>query len=297
MSLTFKMLSPDCASMLCAHFEKYGAHGRLCDYTACVLLMFRRCYQVEYAFENETLYLRMKEEGHTYYAVPSGPDLSAALDRLEDFCGEAPDFCTVPEELLPFFCARYPNASFEDDRDWYDYLYKTEDLCTLGGRHYHGQRNQIARFCRTYGEPQFLPLSAETAPLALAFLNTYALQKEDMSEEAKEELFSVRELLESDGLFGQTGGILTAGGRVFGFAIGERVGDTVFDHVEKADFSAVGAYQTLVNLFARENSDALYMNREEDCGVLGLRKSKMAYRPTALLKKYAVLNRKAAESE
>ena len=297
MSLSFSLLTPGCAPLLCECFEKNGAYGCLCDYTACVLLMFRNRYQTEYAFDGDVLYLRMKDGGRTYYAVPVGDDLSDSLDRLEDFCGEAPDFCAVPEELLPFFCARYPNASFEDDRDWYDYLYKTEDLAVLGGRHYHGQRNQIARFCRTYGEPQFLPLSAETAPLALAFLNTYALQKEDMSEEAKEELLSVRELLESDGFFGQMGGILIASERVFGFVIGERVGDTVFDHVEKADLSAVGAYQTLVNFFARENSDALYMNREEDCGVLGLRKSKLAYRPHALLKKYAVLNRKAAESE
>ena len=292
MSLTFAPLTPDCAPLLCAHFEKYGAYGQLCDYTPCVLLMFRRRYKTEYAMQDGMLYLRMSENGRLYYAVPIGEDLESALDTLEEFCGEIPDFCAVPEELLPRFLARYPHAEEEDDRDWYDYLYKTEDLVTLGGRAYHGQRNQIARFCRTYGEPAFLPLTRENAPLALAFLDTYAAQKQELSEEAKEELLSVRELLESDGFYGQSGGILMAGGRVFGFAIGERVGDTVFDHVEKADFSAVGAYQTLVNLFARAYADAPYMNREEDCGVEGLRKSKLSYRPTALLKKYTVCKRK-----
>ena len=288
MSLAFTPLSPDCASLLCAHFEKYGAYGRLCDYTPCVLLMFRRRYKTEYALQDGTLYLRMSDGDGLYYAVPIGDDLDRALDTLEAFCGGGSDFCAVPESLLPRFLARYPDAAAEDDRDWYDYLYKTEDLVTLGGRAYHGQRNQIARFCRTYGEAALLPLSRENASLALAFLDTYAEQKQGLSEEAREELLSVRELLESEDLYGQSGGILTAGGRVFGFVIGERVGDTVFDHVEKADFSAVGAYQTLVNLFARENANVPYINREEDCGVEGLRKSKLAYHPTALLKKYTV---------
>ncbi len=289
MSLHFVSLTADCAPLLLAHAEKYGAHGRLCDYTPCVLLMFRRRYRTEYAFEDGVLYLRMADGGRLYYSVPIGENLDRALDTLEDFCAGAPDFCAVPEELLPYFSARYPHAAFEDDRDWYDYLYKTEDLASLGGRHYHGQRNQIARFCRTYGEPRLLPLTHENAPLALSFLDTYASQKQEMSEEAAEEILSVRELLESDDLYGQTGGILTVDERVFGFVIGERVGDTVYDHVEKADFSAVGAYQTLVNLFARENADVPYMNREEDCGVDGLRKSKLSYRPNALLKKYTVL--------
>ena len=290
MSLSFAPLTPDCAPLLLAHFEKYGAHGRLCDYTACVLLMFRACYETEYAVQGDTLYLRMVEDGHLYYSVPSCPDLDSALDSLEEFCGKAPDFCTVPEELLPYFLARYPHAKAEDDRDWHDYLYRTEDLAALSGRSYHGQRNQIARFCRTYGEPQFLPLSRENVHLALAFLDTYAASKQEMSEDAKEEILSVRELLENKNFYGQTGGILVASDRVFGFVIGERVGDTVFDHVEKADSSAVGAYQMLVNLFARANADVPYMNREEDCGVEGLRKSKLSYRPIALLKKYAVLN-------
>ena len=289
MSLHFVKLMPDCAPILLAYAEKYGAHGRLCDYTPCVLLMFRRRYRTEYALEDGVLYLRMTDGGRLYYSVPIGENLDRALDTLEIFCQGAPDFCAVPEELLPYFSVRYPNAAFEDDRDWYDYLYKNEDLALLGGRHYHGQRNQIARFCRTYGEPRLLPLTRENVPLALAFLDVYATQKKEMSGEATEEIFSVRELLESENFYGQTGGILTAGGRVFGFVIGERVGDTVFDHVEKADFSAVGAYQTLVNLFARANEDVLYMNREEDCGVEGLRKSKLSYRPTAFLKKYTVL--------
>lgn len=292
MSLLFEALTPACAPMLCAHIEKYGAHGSLCDYTPAVLLTFRRRYQTEYALHGDTLYLRMTDGTHLYYAVPVGADLYGALDLLEDFCCGAPDFCAVPESLLPHFFSRYPHAEAKDDRDWYDYLYKTDELAALSGRHYHGQRNQLARFLRTYGEASLLPLTKENAHLALDFLERYACQKQEMREEAQEELVSVRELLESDGFYGQTGHLLVASGRVFGFVVGERVGDTVFDHIEKADLTAVGAYQTLVNLFARENAHVPYMNREEDCGVEGLRKSKLAYRPCALLKKYTVLNQR-----
>ena len=84
-----------------------------------------------------------------------------------------------------------------------------------------------------------------------------------------------------------------ASGQVYGFAIGEVIGDTLYDHVEKADSSVIGAYQTLVNCYAVANRHVKYMNREEDCGVEGLRRSKISYRPCALLKKYTVINRGA----
>ena len=51
-----------------------------------------------------------------------------------------------------------------------------------------------------------------------------------------------------------------------------------------------GIYQKLNNEFCRAAADRYkYVNREEDMGLEGLRKSKMSYRPLRLVDKQIVL--------
>ena len=40
------------------------------------------------------------------------------------------------------------------------------------------------------------------------------------------------------------------------------------------------------NLFAKESKNFLYLNREEDMGVDGLRKAKLSYKPDIILDKF-----------
>ena len=57
-------------------------------------------------------------------------------------------------------------------------------------------------------------------------------------------------------------------------------GQTFQEHFEKAFSDVPGAYSMICQQFARnEAGGALYVNREEDMGVEGLRKSKESYRP------------------
>ena len=98
----------------------------------------------------------------------------------------------------------------------------------------------------------------------------------------------VKKYLSDLSILPMLGGFVTAGGNIISFAIGEKLSDTLFVHVEKADRSVQGAYPIIVREFARANP-ALLINREEDMGILGLRTSKLSYHPTALLKKYNVV--------
>ena len=60
-------------------------------------------------------------------------------------------------------------------------------------------------------------------------------------------------------------------------------------YIEKADINYDGVYQVIVQEFAKMFAgDVKYINREEDCGDEGLRRSKQSYRPVDLLKKYSV---------
>ena len=83
------------------------------------------------------------------------------------------------------------------------------------------------------------------------------------------------------------GGLIKADGKVVAFAFGEKVGDTLFVHIEKAKKDVQGAYQMIVKEFALHNP-APYINREEDMGIEGLRRSKESYHPIEKLKKYSL---------
>ena len=90
---------------------------------------------------------------------------------------------------------------------------------------------------------------------------------------------------------GQKTGVLMLDGAVLGFSIGEVVGDTLIIHTEKANTAYDGVYPTVVQSFAamHAKNGVRFINREEDCGVIGLRTSKRSYHPLRMLNKYSVV--------
>ena len=99
------------------------------------------------------------------------------------------------------------------------------------------------------------------------------------------------EVLENHKKYNMLGGYLEVDGKTIGYSFGEIIGDTLFVHIEKADVSYHGAYQMLTNSFLREfaaGDSVKYVNREEDCGDEGLRKSKLSYHPVELIEKTTV---------
>ena len=86
--------------------------------------------------------------------------------------------------------------------------------------------------------------------------------------------------------------MLRVGGKVAAFAIGDMRGDTLFVQVEKASRGINGSYEMICKLFASDMLKSYpslkYINREEDAGDPGLRKSKESYHPVKILRKYSV---------
>ena len=80
--------------------------------------------------------------------------------------------------------------------------------------------------------------------------------------------------------------LLTDGGRILGFTVMERIGDTLMIHIEKGLPAVRGIYPMLVTLEANAYPDVRFVNREEDDGNAGLRQSKLSYHPVRLLQKY-----------
>ncbi len=296
MLLDYRPMTAPSAEALRPFLEAFGGCGRLCDYTPGVLSMWHHIYRIRFAKTGDMLFLRLFDGEREYSAFPIAKDEQGALEVLAKDAatrGEPLHFCNVPEEKLPKVMALLPDATPSFERDWCDYLYRTEDLITLGGRRFSGQRNHLHKFTKAFGAPEFVRLTDQNVGEALSFLEKYRLLRgyadESAESEAAREALAVKALLQ-DGIGGQVGGILRADGEAVGFTFGELVGDTLFVHVEKADGRLPGVYQTLVNCFAKAYAHATYINREEDCGAAGLRTSKLSYHPCALLKKYTVVS-------
>ncbi len=262
--------------------------GRTCDYTVGGLLMWRDFFDIHYCIKDGALLTSLRaRDGARYYNIPLAEDLEGALTAfLEERKAEPLAFCTVPEEALAIIRRHRPDAIALPEEEYFDYLYKTEELAAFTGKKYAGQRNMVRQFTRDNPLWEYRPIGKDDTPSLSDFLRRFSPGESDF---AREEHEKTAEVLENLGTYGFFGGVLTVGGRVVGFSLGERLFDTVYLHIEKADRTVKGAYQMLVNRFAAEMAgDAVYINREEDMGNQGLRTSKLSYHPTAILKKYTV---------
>ena len=85
-----------------------------------------------------------------------------------------------------------------------------------------------------------------------------------------------------------TGGVLRVNGKIVAFTLGEALcEDTFVVHIEKAYADVDGAYTMINQQFVQRNcTDVMYVNREEDLGLEGLRKAKKSYYPVMRGVKY-----------
>ena len=266
---------------------------RICDYSIGGIFMWRDFFHTRYALYHETLVFEVKYLGGVIaFTVPLGKDPAGALEEVERYCAEKGMpliYCTVPEGEVPMLKRRYPAAQVLPARDWFDYLYRAQDLADFSGKKYDGQRNHIHRFQRMYPEHAFQEITEENIGSVRSFYADFAAQYQKDSPLAREEAVKTAEVLEHYGEYSMFGGLLTVNGEVVAFSVGERVRDTVFVHIEKADIRYQGAYQVMVQEFVRHFAgDAEFINREEDVGDAGLRKSKLSYHPVELLQKSMV---------
>ena len=261
---------------------------RSCDFTVGGLFLWRHVWRPEFAIENGTFYSRLYDtDGSRYYNLPIGGDAACGVARLRDLCraqGEPLRLCTVPAAALPLF----PGARLTAHRELADYLYYIDDLITLKGKKYGGQRNHVNFFNREHPDAMLEKITPANLAEVRAFFAAHCPPRDTRS--ARDDHTATADLLRAPAAYGMRGYALRAGGRLVGFSFGETEGDTLFVHVEKADRAVRGAHQALMSRFAAvmRREDTLYINREDDAGEEGLRAAKMALHPCALIEKYTV---------
>lgn len=255
-----------------------------CDISLGVKFMWREMVKIEYAIFNNTLILKETGGNHKdafYY--PIGDDDIGALEKIEQYClkkGVPLLFGYLDEQKVAFLQKRYFLTQNRFDRDWCDYIYLKENFLTYSGKKLSGQRNHVNKFKRNYPNYKFNEITADNLPRVVEFLEEFNAKLERAGRIEEQEREHALELTKNMFLLNQRGGFIEVDEKIVAMSIGEKVNETLIIHVEKANTDYAGAYPTMAQEFAKAHSyDVKYINREEDCGDIGLRTSKSQYQP------------------
>lgn len=246
-----------------------------------------------FAFVDELLVLRFCfDSDRTVYSIPVGGErvgdvvrelARQAVEEDLPLCiyGIVPELKELLEKVFPEV------FEYKENRDHFDYLYLRKDLAELKGKDYQTKRNHVNKFRKRY-DFRFVPLTAEIVPDCLRLYDEWCGERrcgedEGLVQERQALTFALERFRELD----ITGGSLWVEGRMVAFTFGAPVNyDTFCVHAEKALGEFEGAYNAINQEFARYLPERfVYLNREEDLGLPGLRKAKMSYRPVCLLEK------------
>lgn len=263
-------------------------------WSGATFLMWRKAYPKEYCIYNDTLIIREFNPGDAlgpYFYMPIGKDVQGAVKMVEDYCrsNSAPlVFANLTEEEASLFSEKYDLCDTSYDRNWSDYIYLSSDMRTFRGKKFSGQRNHINKFKKLYGSYEYHEMTGESMPCVIAFLEDFGKSRSFVTDDEREEFLKTFELLEHMDSLDAFGGYITVGGEIVAISVGEIREDMLFVIAEKANRSFEGAYQVMVQEFAKHhtNDDIKYINREDDMGMEGLRTSKLQYHPIEIKHKY-----------
>ncbi len=291
--IDFKQATPQDKEFYLSFFSDKRERG--CEYTFANLVMWGQ--QNIAVVENHLVRLSYYG-GHISYAFPVGSgDKKAVLDAIMQDAKERNIPCIfmgVYAENKDILQNLYPDKfRFMEARDSFDYIYDINDLCDLAGRKYHSKRNHLHRFRDTVPGYSTETITTENIGLVKDFaadwykekLSVNPISDYDMEQIALHKALINFESLSLEGL------LLKNEDEILGFTMGSRISEDTFDvHFEKASDNIQGAYAAINNEFAKylkaNHPELLFLNREEDMGLEGLRKAKESYRPHHLIQKF-----------
>lgn len=292
------------------NFFKHGlSDWRGNDLNYANLFLLQGQYSTQIAYESQVLYRHYDDNARFCgYGFPLSKDkkeVHDALNRIEYDAierGRKVNYCLMSKEQCELLKQLRPKQYiFSKHREDTDYIYSCESLSQFKGASLRKKRNRLMRFLR-YLEENSSTWNIESIQrghffdilrIAQAWQDEQReqgalLSKPTILGQARHgEFASLRKALRYWRELGLFGIILRIDGQACGFSVASHSSSELVDvHYEKCHPDYRDAYPLLVNSLA-QSIKAIYINREEDLGIEGLRRSKLSYHPAILLDKYA----------
>ena len=283
------------------YFQKYPPE--ISEFTFTNLFMWRNYYNfllMEFKehlilFSNDYLKYRKKpinagSSDYIYFFPPIGPHPDEIIIKLFENINNI-EIHRIPEEICEKVTQneKYHKLNLDclEDRNNWDYIYNKEEILNLAGNKFRQNRRWLQKFLNNY-DYDFQLLTGNIVEKCKELQLEWCVMRactEDESLEAEQE--AIYEALNNFNTLGYSGGILCVEDKCAAYTFGEMLNErTLVIHIEKAHMEYEGSYQAITNLFLKNCCvDTLYVNREQDLGIEGLRRAKESYKPTYMVKK------------
>ena len=272
----------------------------ICDHTFANIYMWQPTYLSDWAEVEGMLIVRYRLGDSWAHMVAGRGNFDAAMEALAEDVerrGEPLRMVSISRtdvERFKVWLARKGRSERDyaiyNSRDYQDYIYSLEDLATLSGRKYQPKRNHVNRFETKY-EYRFEPLQKEHFEECLRLECRWQRSKGEADCKESREQVAIRRAFEQYDALALLGGVLIVDERIVAFTFGSAINERIFcTHIEKGDTRYEGVFQMINRCFAQLLLQRGYeqINREEDMGLAGLRRSKLSYYPTLLQEKMGV---------
>ncbi len=256
---------------------------RNCNYTFANIIGWQFWYNTEVCVLLDAIVLRYIYEGERAYSVCTADNLTDELINalLADSGGKLTIYALEDSQVQALSSYKVESEPLPD---LFDYIYRRTDLALLQGGHLQAKRNHVNRFRADNPDFEYRPLTPELFDECRRLTEIWQGEKGasetiDVERQVMENIFSNWESL------GMIGGSIFVNGRMVAFSYGAAVTNDTFDIcVEKADRNIEGAFAIINQQFASHLPEQyIYVNREDDMGIPGLRKAKLSYHPEILL--------------
>ncbi len=261
------------ASMSCEYhfvnlFAWYGAyHLSWCKYKGRILI---------YNHSHKVAFMPLGE--------PLPLDELLTLSRELYNSGLSPNICLACRDYIEFYRDVAEYYTIEPQRDFAEYLYLTQKMAALPGQKLHKKRNLIAQFTKHWPQYETARVCAHDKEMICSFSRKLLQGVSPLPISLQNEYRAIVRAMENFDVLGMEGLYIKVDGKLVAFSLFSPLNSFTYDiHFEKADYSYKGSAQIINRETARFLEDkCLYINREQDLGVKGLRQAKLSYEPEAL---------------
>ncbi|MCH5189335.1 MAG: DUF2156 domain-containing protein [Oscillospiraceae bacterium] len=258
-----------------------------CEYSFANVFMWSEGYENKISVNNGIFVSKISDSSVYCYPVGLG-DKKSVIEEIISQDKNAMFYGLTEknkEELTKLFPDKF---EFVEDRDAFEYIYKTEDLAVLSGKKYHSKKNHVSFFEKNF-DWHYEEITPQNIDRCILMDDQWErLNEQKDPTEIEREHSAIDKAFSNFFELDLFGGILFIENEAVAFTFGERLNSNTFcTHVEKAYANFRGAYQMINRELAKSLLGKYeFINREEDTGSEGLRSAKLSYHPVKLLTKY-----------
>lgn len=186
------------------------------------------------------------------------------------------------------------NIEILEDRDNWDYVYDKEAIINLTGNKHRQNRRWLNKFLESY-KYEFNLLSEDWIDKCKELQLEWCIMRGcEEDESLADEHIAINECLDNFSELKYKGGIICVDNNCAAYTFGEMLNEnTMVVHIEKAHMEYEGSYQAINSFFLKNCCDnAIFVNREQDLGIPGLRRAKESYKPSRMVKKSIIYRKK-----